>query len=806
MSLLWLGIFLITFLILSFQRAALSVWAISFGLLLIFLTSFSQLNWLSLGIIWTLFIGAMIFLLVKPLRRLALSSPILRFYLKAMPSMSRTEREALAAGSVTWEGELFCGNPQWEKLLAIPKPSLTPEEQAFLDGPVDNLCKMIDDWQICYKTFDLPPVMWEFIKKNGFFGLIIPKQYGGKEFSAYAHSQILTKIYSRSGTVATTVSVPNSLGPAELLLHYGTPEQKDYYLPRLASGEEIPCFALTGPDAGSDASAMPDYGVIGWGEIDNQRVLGMYLTFNKRYITLAPVATVIGLAFKLYDPDHLHSAKKELGITCALIPRDTPGLLIGRRHFPIDTPFQNGPIEGKNIFIPLERIIGGPSMAGQGWRMLMECLAAGRAISLPSSSIGGAKMSLYAVSAYARVRRQFKMPIGQFEGVAEVLARVAGYTYMMDATRLLTAANIDLGEKPAVASAITKYHVIEMGRQVSSDVMDIHGGKAICLGPKNYLARVYTSIPIAITVEGANILTRSMIIFGQGAMRCHPYLFAEFEAAHIQDAKQRLKAFDNALFGHLGYSVSNMVRSFILALKSPFIMAKKSEYKQYFAYATRFSAAFALIADLSLLSLGGAMKRKESISGRLGDILSDLYILSAVLKHYTDEGSPLDGLPLVHWTCQTCLYNIQRAFVDILQNFPNPSIKILLKILIFPLGKHFQKPCDKLGYKISQSVLEPSAIRTRLTQGAYLKPDPENLLGWLEDALHKAIQAEPIEKIIRKAVKDKIVRGYSFMDQARAALSKEIISQEQFNIVEAADIARHEVIAVDDFAFDELAK
>ena len=496
----WALLFVFCFGVLAYQRAARNIWSLSCVLLLAFFSLWSHVSIFTMSLLWLIFFVIFLPLYVFPLRRYLVIGPLFSLYRRMMPTMSNTEKEALSAGTVTWEGDLFRGNPNWSTLLSKPAPSLSLEEQAFLEGPVETLCAMIDDWDITHNRADLPPEMWQFIKEQGFFGLIIPKEYGGKAFSAYAHSQILTKIYGCSVTAATTVSVPNSLGPAELLLHYGTPEQRQYYLPRLARGEEIPCFALTSPDAGSDAGAMTDSGVVMWGEYEGKRVLGIQLNWNKRYITLVPVATVIGLAFKLYDPDHLLGDKEDVGITCALIPRHVAGITAGRRHFPLGAPFQHGPVRGDNVFIPIEWIIGGPPMAGKGWGMLMECLAAGRAISLPASAIGGGKLLSYATGAYARVRNQFGVPIGYFEGIEEALARIAGHTYMMDAARSFTVQAIDQGEKPAVASAIIKYHVTELGRKVANDAMDVHGGKTVCLGPKNYLARGYESVPISITL------------------------------------------------------------------------------------------------------------------------------------------------------------------------------------------------------------------------------------------------------------------------------------------------------------------
>jgi len=805
MGWMWALAFFLLFSMLAYNRAKLNIWALSVVVFLLLMTRLSHFSGIGLISAWV--IAAVIFLplYISSWRFKLISKPVLRFYQKSMPTMSRTEREALAAGTVGWEGELFCGNPHWNKLLSYPKPTLSEEEKAFLDGPVEVLCSMIDDWDITHNRADLPPEMWDFLKQQGFFSLIITKEYGGKQFSAYAHSQILTKVYGRSASVATTIAVPNSLGPAELLMHYGTTKQKEYYLPRLASGLEIPCFALTGPEAGSDAGAMSDTGIVCWGEHEGEKKLGLRLNFNKRYITLAPVATVIGLAFKMYDPDHLVGNKKDLGITCALIPRDTKGVSIGRRHFPVNIVFQNGPIHGEDVFIPLDWIIGGVKMAGQGWRMLMECLAAGRAISLPASSLGGAKIAIYATGAYARVRRQFNVSIGKFEGIEEPLARMAGYTYIMDATRSFTAAMIDTGEKPAIASAITKYHVTELGRLACNDAMDIHGGKGICLGPKNYIGRLYESVPIAITVEGANILTRNLIIFGQGAMRCHPYVFTEFEAARNKDQAEGLIAFDKALIGHISFTISNLIRSFILGLTNGrIVMAPEGKTKRYFQQATRFSAAFALMADISMLVLGGSLKRKESISARLGDVLSELYLLSAVLKHYHDQGKNGDDLPIVRWAGLTCLYNIQQKFDELLKNFPSRILRVLLRFLIFPLGKRFNKPSDKLGHKIAQLMQDQTPSRYRLAEGAYVTHSEGNMPALLEDALLKTIASEPIEKSLKTAVSEGLLESGNIVSLAKQAFAKQIITQDQLDIVLQSDEARQKVIAVDDFASEDL--
>lgn len=808
MALIWIFAFFAVISVLAYNRASLAVWGVALSVFMILLTGLSSFSTIPILVCWSLFLILFLPLFIDSIRLTLLTKPILKWYQKNMPVMSRTEREALTAGTVGFEGELFSGKPDWDRLLKIKKPTLTKEELGFLNGPVEHLCKMIDDWDITHNRVDLPPELWKFIKEEGFFGLIIPKEYGGKAFSAYAHSQILTKIYSRSATVGSTIAVPNSLGPAELLLHYGTPEQKSYYLPRLARGEEVPCFALTGPEAGSDATSMKDTGIVCWGELEEQKILGIRLNFNKRYITLAPVATVIGLAFKMYDPDHLLGEKEELGITCALIPRTMSGISIGRRHFPGGIAFQNGPIRGKDIFIPLDWIIGGASMIGRGWQMLMECLATGRGISLPASATGGSKLCVYGSGAYARVRRQFHIPIGRFEGIEEVLARMGGYCYIIDATRTFTSCVIDQGAKPSVASAITKYHTTELGRVVANDAMDLHGGKGLSLGPSNYLMRFYESIPIAITVEGANILTRCMIIFGQGSLRCHPYVFEEFEAAHIKEPARALTAFDKALRGHISFLMSNLFRTLFFGVTNGrFLSTPNGKLKYYFQQATRFSAAFAFLSDLAILSLGGSLKRKESISARLGDILSYLYLLSATLKHFYDQDKPVEDLPLVNWCCQTCLYVIQQKFDEILKNFPHRGIAFFARGIIFPMGQLMTKPSDKLAHKVAQLLISPTHTRVRLAEGAFTTYTKDNMLSLLDDALIKTIAAEPIEKTIKHAVHDHLMlRDASIVEQANAAFAMQIISQEQLDVVLAAETARRKVIAVDDFSAEELAR
>ncbi len=752
-------------------------------------------------VVWLIFVLAAALLNAVPLRRVLLSRPLYGLFRKVLPPMSQTEREALEAGTVWWDGELFSGRPDWQKLLAEPAPALTAAEQAFLDGPVEELCLMLDDWKICNELHDLPPDVWQFIKDKGFFGMIIPKEYGGLQFSALAHSQVIMKISSRSVAAAVTVMVPNSLGPAELLLHYGTEQQKDYYLPRLARGEEVPCFALTGPEAGSDAASVPDTGIVSRGMFEGKETLGIRLTWEKRYITLGPVATIIGLAFRLHDPDHLLGDKEDIGITCALVPAKLPGVAIGSRHDPLGIPFQNGPTWGKDVFIPIDFIIGGAAGAGQGWRMLMETLAAGRGISLPALSTSAGKLTARAIGAYARIRKQFKLPIGRFEGIEEPLARIGGAAYLMEAARVMTCGAIDRGRKPAVISAIVKYHLTERMRRVVNDGMDVQGGGGIILGPRNFLGRSYQSAPIGITVEGANILTRSMIIFGQGAIRCHPYIQQEMRAAADPDRQQGLALFDRALFGHVGFIISNAARTLFQGMTGGLLVkAPGGRARRYFQKATRMSAAFALIADAALMLLGGNLKRKEKLSGRLADILSNLYLLSAVLKLYEDRRRPQDEWPLVKWACEESLAAIQESFAGLLRNFPNRLVAWLLRLFIFPLGWSFAGPSDRLGHRVAGILLEPSSARDRLTSGLFLPGSSTEPLGRLEDALHKVIAAEPVEKKLRDAV-----RAGKLKEQRDARLLEEgarggVVTGAEAEIVRRALAARAEVVRVDDFS------
>ncbi|AYA39258.1 acyl-CoA dehydrogenase [Xenorhabdus nematophila] len=741
-------------------------------------------------------------LIFAPTRISLFSAPGLKAFRKVMPSMSTTEKEAIDAGTTWWEGDLFRGNPDWQKLHNYPKPQLTAEEQAFIDGPVEEACRMANDFQISHELADLPPELWTYLKENRFFAMIIKKEYGGLEFSAYAQSQVLQKLSGVSGILAITVGVPNSLGPGELLQHYGTDEQKKHYLPGLARGEEIPCFALTSPEAGSDAGAIPDTGVVCMGEWQGEQVLGMRLNWNKRYITLAPIATVLGLAFKLYDPDHLLGDTESLGITCALIPTNTPGVEIGRRHFPLNIPFQNGPTRGQDIFVPIDYIIGGPKMAGQGWRMLVECLSVGRGITLPSNATGGLKSAAMGIGAYSYIRRQFKLPIGKMEGIEEPLARIAGNSYLMDAAATMITSGIMLGEKPAVLSAIVKYHCTHRGQRAIIDAMDIAGGKGICLGPSNFLARGYQGSPIAITVEGANILTRSMIIFGQGAIRCHPYVLAEIAAAESND----VKAFDKALFGHLGHVASNTLRSLWLGITKGRTSSTpvNDATRRYYQHINRLSANLALLSDVSMGVLGGSLKRRERISARLGDILSQIFLASATLKRYEDEGRQKEDFPLVQWAVEDSLYQAEQAMNDLLRNFPNRLVAGLMRVIVFPLGRSHTAPSDKLDHKLAQILQTPSATRSRIGRGQYLTPSEHNPHGLLEEALHDIIAAEPIHaRLSRDAGKN---LSFTRLDKlAEKALAEHKISQEEAEILKRAENSRLRSINVDEFEADAFA-
>lgn len=790
----------------AFYGAKLLVWTVGLATVWLLFAAGGSVSWVALLITAVVLAAILVPLNHRPLRQKIISTPFLRQYLKMTPTLSETEQVALEAGTVGWEGELFAGNPDWKKLQALPYLQLTVEEQAFLDGPVETLCDMLNQWETTHTNADLDPKAWEFLKKNRFFGMIVPKQYGGLGFSALAHRAVLQKVASVCPVAGAHVAVPNSLGPAELLLHYGSEKQKSYYLPRLARGEEIPCFALTGPTAGSDATSIPDFGIVCEREYQGKRVKGISLNFDKRYITLAPVATLIGLAFRLYDPDSLLGAVKDRGISIVLLPRDTKGLEIGKRHFPLNVPFQNGPLRGKDVFVPLDALIGGEERIGQGWRMLVEQLSVGRAISLPSSQTGGMKAGALATGAYARIRKQFNMSIGRFEGVEAALARIAAYTYASSALSRMTASAVDFGERPAVPSAIAKYHATEYAREVIKDSMDIHGGKGIILGPRNYLGRAWQGMPIWITVEGANILTRSMMIFGQGAIRCHPYVLKELEAANLPDPAERNNQFDRHLFGHIGYSIRNAVRSLVLSLSFGRFAAVPRDRRtaRYYQKLSRYSASLAFISDIAMLTFGGKLKQKEHISARLGDVLSHLYICSAMLHRYEAIDRPAADQPILAWAFHDAIYRMQQALQQVISNFPNPVLKVLLNIVIFPLGHRECAPGDRLTHRVAQLLMAPSEARSRLTQGIYTSARAGNPIGLMEQALPKIIAAEPLERKMLKAIKSGPVDGITWEEQLQQVLAMGGLTAHEASLLQASRKLVQEIIAVDEFDTEEL--
>ncbi|WP_219061649.1 acyl-CoA dehydrogenase [Pseudomonas sp. UMAB-08] len=763
-------------------------------------------GWL-LVVFWALWLAVVVPLALPDLRRKYLSARLFSWFKKTLPPMSQTERDAIDAGTVWWDGELFSGRPDWNTLLAYPKVQLTEEEQAFLDGPTEELCAMVSDWEIG-QSMDLPPEAWEHIKQHGFFALIIPKEYGGKGFSAYAHSQVAMKLATRSGDLASTVMVPNSLGPAELLLHYGTDEQRNHYLPRLARGDDIPCFALTGPLAGSDAGAMPDTGVICKGQWQGEEVIGLRLNWEKRYITLGPVATLLGLAFKAFDPEHLLGDKEDLGISLALIPTETPGVEIGRRHLPLGAAFMNGPNSGKDVFIPLDLLIGGQDMLGKGWMMLMNCLSVGRSISLPAVGTGAAKFTSLVTGQYAQVREQFNVPLSAFEGIQEALARIGGNAWLMDSARMLTANAVDLGEKPSVLSAILKYHLTERGRECISHAMDVHGGKGIIMGPNNYLGRSWQGAPIFITVEGANILSRNLMIFGQGAIRCHPFVLKEMALAGREDQERALEEFDGLLLKHIGFAVGNAASTLILNLGLGRFEAVPGDSlsQGYFRALNRQAAAFALLADLSMMLLGGELKRRERLSARLGDVLSHLYLASAALKRYHDLDSPEHMRPLFRWAMEESLGESERALDELLSNFPSRVMGCLLRAVVFPFGRRHTGPSDALDAEVAEVIGRAKGDPTleELLAGCYRPQSADDPVGALQHASDLLKASQPLQQKLHHALKSGQLKPAAGEHVIDAALNAGVLLPAEAQTLRVAEAARRTVIDVDDFAKEEL--
>jgi len=771
---------------------------------------------------WSLLAGVLLLaaalLLIFPsqLRRERLSRPLLGWVRNLLPHLSDTESQALKSGTVDWDGELFSGTPQWQKLLDYPHGKLTNEEQTFLDGPVHTLCGMIDDWKITHELFDLPPDVWDYMRNEGFFGLVIPKEFGGKGFSAVAHSEIVMRISTRGVSAAVTVMVPNSLGPGELLVHYGTDEQKAKYLPSLANGKIIPCFALTSPMAGSDAGAIPDKGIVCRGQWQGKEVLGLKVSWNKRYITLAPVATLIGLAIKVYDPDRLLGDNEDLGITCVLMPSDLPGVHSGARHLPMNTAFMNGPTWGNDVFIPMEQIIGGQPKLGQGWIMLLECLSIGRCISLPALATGAGKLSSLAVGSYARVREQFGRTISQFEGVQEALEPIAGYTYMMDAARMLTASMLDRGVRPSVPSAVLKSRNTELMRVVVNHAMDVVAGRGVITGPRNFIAQGYEALPIGITVEGANILTRSLMVFGQGAIRCHPFIVDEIEAAGMEDQNAAVAKFDGIFYRHIAHTLGNSVKAFVLALTRglPAPVPKYAMLQPYYRQLARFSAAFAVLTDVTLLSIGGELKARQRLSGRMADCLTNLYYGSAVIKQWHEDGYPQELRPVVEWCLQNCLHDLDTQMRLVIANFPARALRWPLRWLIVPPGSgRLPKPDDKLGTHVAKMIVNNTAARDRITRGVYLSDSTTDPLGRVLNAYRLAEQTQDMRDRLHKEIRNakptdrhgiELLMGHQWDEMADWAVNQKIIAASERPVLLEAFTALYDVIRVDAFDADAL--
>jgi acyl-CoA dehydrogenase len=797
-----LSIFLI--IVIGYLGSPLFVWALAvIGILYGFGAPMTAL--IVVAVIALLFI-------VPPIRQLLFTRPVMNLMKGFMPKISETERTALEAGVVWIEADLFSGKPDFKKILAEPYPQLTKDEKAFLDGPCEKLCEMLDAWKI-WKERDFEPHVWDFMKKEKFFGMIIPKEYGGLGFSALAHSEVVQKVSSRSIAACVTVMVPNSLGPAELLVHYGTKEQKDHYLPRLADGREVPAFALTEPTAGSDAGSLTASGVLFKG---TDGKMYMKLNWNKRWITLAAISSVLGVAFRLYDPEKLLGKTEDLGITCALIPTSTAGVVLGRRHDPLGVPFYNCPTQGKDVIVSVDAIIGGIEHAGKGWQMLMECLAAGRGISLPSQSVGGAKIGTRVCSAHSVVRQQFGVSIGSFEGVEEPLARLFGFTYGLEAMRVFTLGALDKGIKPPVITAMAKYYSTELSRKLVNDAMDIMGGTGISFGPKNLIGQYYVAMPIGITVEGANILTRTLIVFGQGALRAHPYAFKEVNAVEKND----LKGFDGAFWAHVGHIVRNSFRSFVLSVTRGYVAPAPVHrgLKMYVRRLTWASASFAIMSDIAMGTLGGSLKFREKITGRFADILAWMYIATSTLRRFEADGRREQDLPFAKFVLKHALTEIQHAFDGIFDNMYGVQQKTLSGKLIFGTFKIIFKDIiglwsrfnsigsqasDHLQQVMCHAVLKGGDVRDHLTAGIYVPKDPKEHFAQLENAMSLSLQSEAIEKKVSHARRTKVlpkVKGEALLEAAR---EKGVITADEYQLVKKAAQARWEVIQVDDFSADQ---
>ncbi len=745
----------------------------------------------------------LLLLAIPSTRKIIFTAPVFGAIQSILPKVSQTEQEALDAGTVGWDAELFSGKPDWNKLRAIPPITLTKEEQDFLDGPVEELCGMVRDYEIRAQKNDIPENAWDYMREKGFFGMLISKEYGGLGFSPQAQSLVVGKVASASPDIGVCVMVPNSLGPGELIEKFGTDEQKNHYLERLAKGHEIPCFALTGPTSGSDAATMRDTGIVCKQMYNGKETLGFRVTWEKRYITLGPKATLLGLAFKALDPDNILGDEETLGITCALIPADHPGVNIGRRHQPIGCGFPNGPNWGTDVFIPMDWVIGGQERVGQGWRMLMACLAVGRSISLPTSSAAGLKKGISVTSAYARIRKQFGIPIAQMEGIQEPLSRMLEGAYIIEAARAVTAEMVSQGEKPAVISALLKYQSTEWARRCLNDGMDIHAGKAVCDGPKNYVLGAYMAMSVGITVEGANILTRSLIVFGQGALRSHPYLYEEIQAAQNND----LNAFDKAFTSHIGFLFSNIAGAFFHNLTGGIFAGKPKDIAgtgKWYRQLSRSSRSFAHIADMAVGILGGGLKTKQRLTGRLADALSELYLMSCILKRFEDDGMPEEDRDIVDYAMQNSLYRFQEALKGVIQNFPVAVMRPLMRTILFPLGAGRLPASDNHGKKIVMKLMKPGEQRQRLSRYTYYTEDLTKPTGLVEATFKKAVAAEAIEKKLDRAIRKGVVKRYHGLDWFQEAVDKGVLTEHEAEQLRELETLVEEVIAVDHFAPEDM--
>lgn len=771
------------------------VWQIGSALYLIGATLVIGTPWPITIVLWVTILSVCV-LIQSEVVRFAISDFLFKRMGRSMPTLSKTEEEALNAGDTWLEKDIFIGKPNWDKLASI-STKLSPEEQAFLDNETQTLCSMLNEWEI-NQARDLPQTVWTYLKDNGFFGLVIGKEYEGKGFSARAHSDIVMKIASRCGVAAVTVMVPNSLGPGELLQHYGTDEQKNYYLPRLAKGIDIPCFALTEPDAGSDATSIQSEAVVMEKMVDGKLVLGVNLTLEKRWITLSPIATLIGLAVVLKDPDSLLQGVGEEGITCLLISRDVPNLEIGNRHLPAEQPFMNGTIRGRDIFVPITSIIGGQKKAGHGWQMLVECLSIGRSISLPALGAASSSVAYLTTGAFARIRRQFNLELAQFEGIEEKLAEIAGLNYLVNATRLLTLAAVNEHKKPASASAITKYFNTELARITINDAMDVHGGRVVVVGPRNYLFNYYQGIPISVTVEGANIMSRNLLIFGQGSMACHPFVRDEFYAVTQGDKF----AFRRLIWEHIIYFAQNMAKSIGSAWTGGRLIATpKNSLKRACQRLTRLSYAFAWLADLSLIYLGGTLKRKERLSARLADGMSYLYMAMAAVRYCQENGQTNDQTLHAKWAVAYCFYHAQKAMIDFCNNFPSKLLGRLIRILVFPFGQTMAYPSDQLDHQLALLMTQNNLYRKTIAKSIYLSGDSNQPVDKIENTLQMMIQ--------HQALYDKIpdlkrYKGAVLTEKLAQKVSEGVLTQDEMDSLVRIEACRWDAIQVDEFSSESM--